>query len=253
MEEVNELNSMSKEELKEELKNLKKLKIDELDIVNYVPLKECEKRLEEAKNKILKEKKRELREEVAEELKEMGEIRASLKLYLKELRGAPQSAQAIRDRAQNLISELGDLISKMENKDEQKEKKAPEKETERKEGKEKEEKKEEEPEEALARKIELAKNTIKNLQDRIRHIDRINRELSTKLETLESRRRFKNFAVFFGGILLLLGAITVTGGFFLTLAREELAFVYAEFPRFFSYLLILLGGTLVTSGFLHQV
>lgn len=251
MEEMEEPNGMSKEELKQELKNLKKLRFDELDVLNYIPLEKCEKRVEEAKNKILKERKRKLREKVAEELKEMGEIRASLKLYLKELRGAPQPAQAIRDRAQNLITELGELISKMEDKDEQQKKKEPQKETEKEERE--EAKKEETPEEELERKIQLAKNTIKNLQDRIRHIDRINRDLSTKLETLESRRRFKRFAVFWGGILLLLGAIIITGGFFLTLAKEELSFVYTEFPRFFSYLLIILGGALVTSGFLHQV
>lgn len=119
---------------------------------------------------------------------------------------------------------------------------------------EKQETEEKSEEEELERTLQRAKNTIQNLEDRIKHMDRINRELSTKLETMESRRLIKRAAVFLGGFLIFIGAVAITGGMFLSLVEGSFLFFDTEQGRrVLSYIFLFLGGLLVTSGFLHEV
>lgn len=249
-----QFDTMSKEELIEELKHIKDLKLHRLETVNYIPLEECRKRINNEKQKERKRVGRNIRERVTNELNGMGEPLASLKLQLRELRDTPKPAQDIRDRAKNLKNELEELVSKLQNSEnQQNETDSKPEEKPEKEDTEKQKEEQEKVTKEIDRKLDTAQKTMSNLEDRIKHMDRINREVSTKLETLESRSRMKKAAIFLGGFLIFVGAVTLTGGVFLAIAKEELSFVYQAFPQFFSSLMVFLGAILLTSGFLHQV
>lgn len=109
---MNKTTEKNVERMKEELEKLreenKRLRSE------TIPLEECEKKIEETRQKLAKQKKREAREEIVEELKEMGETEAGLRLFLKEFREAPKPAQDIRDRAQNLKTTLEEMVAKIE-------------------------------------------------------------------------------------------------------------------------------------------
>lgn len=215
-------------------------------------LKEEIQRLKRALENNLTQMRRETKTEISEQLREMGEIETCLKLYLYELRHVPTTDQKYRDRYVNLKKELEEMVAKMIKKKEGKEDtEAPKTETEEITEEVTEEVTEEEKKN-LDKKIKEAKAAINDLDDRIKFFDRIERDLSTKLEILESRRLAKKGGAFLGGILILIGGMIMIGGILLSLARQEFPFVYSNFDAFFNILLIFLGGLMVGSGFLHQ-
>lgn len=107
-------------------------------------------------------------------------------------------------------------------------------------------------ERALDEKREQAEAAARDLREQIKHFDRLDRELSTKLEVMQSRRLAKRVAVYFGGVLIFIGGVLATAGLLLTLAGTEFPFLYSMFDVFFNILLILVGALMVISGFLHQ-
>jgi len=185
-----------------------------------------------------------IEEEIAAKLKAIGEEEASLRLYLQELRQAPHPGKLIRDGAENLIKEIETMVSPnktdTESTEEGKEETKPAKVDKQNE------------ETALDEKREQAEAAARDLREQIKHFDRIDRELSTKLEVMQSRRLAKRVAVYFGGVLIFIGGMLVTSGLLLTLAGHEFPSLYSMFDVFFNILLILVGALMVISGFLHQ-
>jgi len=214
--------------------------------------KKLERELENQESQIEKQTK----DRIAEQLRDMGEEEASLKLHLEELRKAPESGQKIRDRVDNLRMELENIASDLRSTIEEK-REAEEKlegvvdEAEKEEG-------EEEPlvpeelSDLIDQKCEKAASMQKTLEDRIKQFDRIDRELSTKLEILESRRRVKAIRVYFGGFMIFIGGMVITAGLLLTLSTEEFPFLYSMFDEFFNPMLVFMGIVMVLSGFLQQ-
>jgi seryl-tRNA synthetase len=185
-----------------------------------------------------------IEEEIAAKLKAIGEEEVSLRLYLQELGQAPRPGKLIRDGAENLIKEIEAMVSPnktdAESTEKGKEETKPVKVDKRKE------------ERALDEKRAQAEAAARDLREQIKHFDRIDRELSTKLEVMQSRRLAKRAAVYFGGVLIFIGGVLATAGLLLTLARHEFPFLYSMFDVFFNILLILVGALMVISGFLHQ-
>ncbi|RDE16286.1 MAG: hypothetical protein C4K47_01860 [Candidatus Thorarchaeota archaeon] len=186
--------------------------------------------------------KREVRDEIIEDLLRLGEERAGLRLELERIGGIPRSDMETRDKADNLRVEISRAIERLE-------KKAsgdgmttdgavPKDDTGKVE---------------LEGKIEQARTAEKSLNEAIKHFDRVDRELSMKLETLEARRFVRRVGAFFGGLLILMGAVLTTGGVLMLAGGPELNFLYSAFDTFFDYLMIFVGIALVASGFLHQV
>jgi seryl-tRNA synthetase len=185
-----------------------------------------------------------IEEEIAAKLKAIGEEEVSLRLYLQELGQAPRPGKLIRDGAENLIKEIEAMVSPnktdAESTEKGKEETKPVKVDKRKE------------ERALDEKRAQAEAAARDLREQIKHFDRIDRELSTKLEVMQSRRLAKRAAVYFGGVLIFIGGVLATAGLLLTLAGHEFPFLYSMFDVFFNILLILVGALMVISGFLHQ-
>jgi len=197
---------------------------------------ECKRRVDKACADTVRRTRRELRESIASELSEMGELAAALRLILGDLVKAPRIAFGMRDQAENLRNELESATKMVE------------------------EGMKTEPKVAgssavqeLESKIQLARATIDDLDVTIKHFDRLEKEISVKIETLVSRRKIKALAAFVGGFMIFVGATTLTGALLLALAPGDLPFLYSMFDEFFNYLLMLLGGILIVSGFLHQV
>jgi chromosome segregation ATPase len=220
--------------------------------------KKLERELESKESEIEKE----TRERIADQLRDMGEEEASLKIHLQDLRKAPESGQKIRDRVDNLRMELEKLVTEMRDmakeKEEDKEKEAEEiedsQEGKAEEDTEKEEETTSSDEKAalIDQKCEKAISMQKALEDRIKQFDRIDRELSTKLEILESRRLVKSIRVWFGGFMIFIGGMVITAGLLLTLSTEEFPFLYSMFDDFFNPMLVFMGIVMVLSGFLQQ-
>jgi hypothetical protein len=200
-----------------------------------VTLDECKRRIESACAESIRQRRRELREEIVYELLEEKELPAALKVHLKNLVKSPDMGLGTRDIAENLRNELESVIKDMEqNKTNGTSQPgaavSPE----------------------IAEKIQTARATIEELDVRIKHFDRLEKEISVKIETLVTRQRIKTLAVFLGGFMIFMGAMTLTGALLLALSPSDFPFVYSAFDEFFNYLLMLLGGTLIISGFLHQ-
>jgi seryl-tRNA synthetase len=202
------------------------------------------KRLRQALEGRQTELRAQIEEEIAAKLKAIGEEEASLRLYMQELRQAPHPGKFIRDSAENLMKEIEAMASPnktdIEPTEEGKEEAKPVKVDKRKE------------ERALDEKREQAEAAARDLREQIKHFDRLDRELSTKLEVMQSRRLAKRVAVYFGGVLIFIGGVLATAGLLLTLAGTEFPFLYSMFDVFFNILLILVGALMVISGFLHQ-
>lgn len=203
---------------------------------DLVSVDECKKRIDRACAENARQTRRELRERIASELSEMGELAAALRLILQDLVKAPKTAFGMRDQAENLRNELESATKMVE------------------------ERVKTEPSQAemstaqdLENRIQLARATIGDLDVAIKHFDRLEKEISVKIETLVSRRRIKALAAFIGGFMIFVGATTLTAALLLALAPSELPFLYSMFDVFFNYLLMMLGGILIVSGFLHQV
>jgi chromosome segregation ATPase len=179
---------------------------------------------------------------VLEQLREMGEISTYLKLYLYELHHVPETGQRLRDLCNNLKGDLERLVTQMTNNKETKPD-AEEAQPEPVKGKDAS---------LLEEKIKEARGAIADLEEQIKYFDRIERDLSTKLEILESRRVASKAGALLGGLLIFVGGIIITGGLLLTLAPFAFPFVYSAFDTFFNFLLIFLGSLMVASGFLHQ-
>lgn len=201
------------------------------------------KRLKQALEGRQTELRAQIEEEIAVKLKAIGEEEASLRLYLQELREAPRPGKLIRDGAENLIKEIEAMVSpdtKTKPIEEGAEEIKPVKVDKRKE------------ERALDEKREQAEAAARDLREQIKHFDRIDRELSTKLEVMQSRRLAKRVAVYFGGVLIFVGGVLATAGLLLTLGGGAFPFLYSMFDVFFNFLLILVGALMVVSGFLHE-
>lgn len=196
---------------------------------------ECKRRIENAVAESVRQRRRELRDEVVYELLEMKELPAALKLHLKNVVKSPDLGIGTRDIAENLRNELESVMKDMEqNKTNGTSPPSAD------------------ASQEFEQRIQTARATIEDLDMRIKHFDRLEKEISVKIETLVSRQRIKTLAVFLGGFMIFIGAMTLTGALLLALSPSDFPFVYSAFDEFFNYLLMLLGGTLIVSGFLHQ-
>lgn len=215
-----------------------------------VTLDECKKRVERTVTERVRQKKRELRQATADELLQLGELSAALKLLMKDLGKSSGMDFGLRDEAENLRNELEGVVKTME----ESEKVVGPAEKPAEQGEKTETKQPAtEVDQEFNQKIQTARATIDDLDLRIKHFDRLEKDISVKIELLVSRQRIKGLAVFLGGLMILIGATTFTGATLLALAPTGFPFVYSAFDEFFNYLLMLLGGILVLSGFLHQV
>ncbi|MHA1483923.1 MAG: hypothetical protein ACTSPR_01235 [Candidatus Thorarchaeota archaeon] len=230
------------ESMREELKNLKIEHIREMNEwqdESIQALAEATKQHEKVLAEAVKQQKRDTRNMMSELLEEMGEHRAWYRIHLRDLRNAPQSAQKNRDRADNLRKNLTEVISRMTRNEEDEDIS--------------DEEMQEKDEADSDMNLEAARAAVRSLEESIKHFDRIHRELSLKLETFESRAFIARVGAFVGGFLILVGAMTLTGGMFLALAGGEIPLISPAAYEFFNYVLVFLGVILIVSGFLHQV
>ncbi|MGV9170559.1 MAG: hypothetical protein ACOC38_11545 [Promethearchaeia archaeon] len=214
------------------------------------------KKLERELDENAAQVERETKERIAEQLREMGEEEACLKLHLCDLRNAPSTGKQIRDRAENLRKELMTTVTEMNNGEEDMEETMEEEEEleeeKAEEDVEAEPKTEEEKISLLQKKIEKATNMDRTLEERIKQFDRIDMDVSTKLEILESRRKVEALRVYFGGFMIFIGGMIITAGLLLTLSPGEFPYVYSMFDEFFNPMLIFVGIIMVLSGFFQQ-
>ncbi len=105
----------------------------------------------------------------------------------------------------------------------------------------------------LDERVRSARELLKRLEREKEAMDELIKRAGSLLDRLRSVGALRRFSAFFGGFLILIGAIVMTSGAFVLLTGAMGASLPPELKDLIGSAAVFLGILLILSGFVHQV